>query len=112
MSDVFTPLLLSICTGVSAQYNQGCQKVIQSAYMQSGYQVTVNQFQNGATSYGKVQETNTFGDETWMINTLGASAIMVKQKKANLNLPNFGVCDKFSTQIQTNSLGFNWKWNW
>lgn len=112
VSDIFTPLLLSVCTGIASQYQPACQKSVEASYAQSGYQATINQFQNGAASYGRTKEESTFGDETWLVNTTASAAMIAKSKKANLNLPTFGVCDSFFTQVQINTLSFKWGWHW
>ena len=93
-------------------YQPACQKSVEASYIQTGYKTTADQFQNGAASYGRTKETSIFEDKTWLINTTASAAIIAKTKKANLKLPTFGVCDSFSTQVQTNSIGLKWGWRW
>jgi hypothetical protein len=111
VSNLFTPLLISVCTGM-AQYQAACQKSTEAFFVQSGWESTTTQFQNGATSYGKTQENSNLGSNAVILNTTAAAAIAYKEKKLNLNLPNLGVCDKFSTQLDSNTYKLLWEWKW
>ena len=109
---MITSLLLSACVGTSGSYNAACQKALESTYVQSGYSAQVNKFQSGAMSYGKNREHDVFGKSVWLVDGVAAGAIIAKDKKANLVLPNLGVCDIFSTQLQPNKYGLKWEWHW
>ena len=112
MADFFTPLILSLCVGTPTAYNNACQKSVQSAYIQSGWQKEANSFQSGAMSYGKKEEKETFGSTTWLVNLTAASAVAVEKKKAVIPLPKFGFFDKISTDIEPNKYGLNFGWHW
>lgn len=80
--------------------------------MQTGYDSQVNKFQSQVTDYGKNQEKSTFGANTNTVNTLVAAGVIVKNKKADLTIPNAGICDRFSTQIEPNKYGLKLEWRW
>lgn len=112
MADMVTSLLLSACIGTSGSYNAACQKALESTYVQSGYSAKVSQVQSGLTSYGKSKERDVFGHSVWLVDGVVAGAIIARDKKANLVLPNLGICDIFSTQLQPNKYGLKWEWHW
>lgn len=112
MTDIFTSIIISACVGASGSYNPACQKALQSAYIQSGFSSTVQTFQTGAMAYGKTQEKLIFGKNESIVNTTVATAIVIKNKKADLSLPTLGLCDRLSTQLQPNSYGLKLEWRW
>lgn len=112
MADFFTPLLLSACIGTSGSYNAACQKALESAYIQSGVSKQVSIFQSGVEKYGKTQEKVVFGKSEWIVNGAVGLGMVVKNKKASVNLPTLGICDKLSTQIETNKMSLNFGWHW
>lgn len=110
MPDFLLPLFLNAC--MSGTYNYSCQRIIEASYVQAGYSSQVNTFQNQVMDFGKSKEKSTFGNSTNTVNTLVAAGIILKNKKADLSLPNFGVCDRFSTQIQPSTYGVKIEWRW
>lgn len=112
MADIFTSFLLTACIGTSGAYNAACKKSLEATYVQTGFSAEMNRFQSGAMSYGKKKKQSIFGHSVWIVDGVAAVAIIAKDKKANLVLPNLGVCDMFSTQLQPNKYGLKWEWHW
>lgn len=110
--DLFTPLLMSFCTGTVGNYNIACQKSIQASYQQSGLSSQASTFQNQVESYGKNREHYIFGDDEWLINGAVGAVIVTKNKKASFQLPTFGICNKFSTDLQSDKATLKWEWKW
>jgi hypothetical protein len=112
MSDYFAPLLLSLCTGTVGNYHAACESSINSAYAQSGYQAQVSTFQGQVANFGKHKEHEILGSNDTIANTLVATGMVVKQKKVDLSLPNLGLCDRFSTQLQPEKYQLKIEWKW
>lgn len=110
--DLFTPLLVSLCVSTPGAYNTACQKATEATYVQSGWAAEMNTFQNGLERYGASRERAIFGGNTATVNSFVVVGVAIKTKKAKLNLPNLGLCDHFSTEIQPNSYGLKWEWRW
>jgi hypothetical protein len=110
--EFLTPLLVSVCVGVTSQYNPACQKAVEATYVQTGYAAEVSKFQAGVTEYGKKKESAVFGNKTALVNTIVLTGVAVKNKKATIPLPNFGLCNSMSTTLQSNSAGLNFGWSW
>ena len=110
--EFLTPLLVSVCTSIASVYNPACQKAVQATYQQTGYAAEVSKFQAEVTDYGKKKEIVIFGNKTVLINTMVITGAAVKNKKATIPLPTFGICNSISTTLQPNSAGMNFGWSW
>lgn len=110
--EYLTPLLVSVCVGVSSPYNPACKKAVEATYVQTGYAAEVAKFQSGALDYGKKKESSIFGDKTSLVNSVVLVGAAVKNKKAVIPLPNFGICTSASTTIKSDSAGLNLGWSW
>jgi hypothetical protein len=97
---------------MTSQYQSACKSATQATFQQTGWEKATSDFQNGAASYGRSQENSTLGSEAKTVNIVAAAGIAYKEKKLNLNLPNLGVCDKFSTQLDSNTYKLLWEWKW
>lgn len=110
--DLITPLLVGLCAGTPALYTKACQTSIEGVYIQSGWHDKAKTVQSTIASNGLSKEKELFGNKTAIVNTVVLAGLAIKNKKANITLPNFGLKARFSTDLEHNSIGFRLAWSW
>lgn len=112
MSDIFTPIVLSVCVGASAQYNEACRKSTESLYIQSGVSAESKKLQSASRSKAKDHEKQVFGEYTWAANAVGAVGMAAYKKRATAQLPTFGPFETItlSADKTQGTLNFGFRW--
>lgn len=104
-------LIVTSCVGLSGVQQDACNKALEAGSKQSGISQTMNTYekhelnslQDGAINYLGKDTVNVLGGMGWLTKSL-------VEKKASFGLPNFGICDKLTTEINTNTTKLVFKW--
>jgi hypothetical protein len=105
--------ILSICMSASGQANLACTNAVQAGAKQSGFEQMTNSYEShqvrileeGTYSYMGRENAEIAGGTLWLANA-------AVTRKASLALPNFGLCDKLSTEVNRDSARLVLRWFW
>lgn len=104
-------LIVFSCVGLSGQQNDACNKALTAGSQQSGITQTANTYESNQMKMLETDANKWFGQDA--VTAVGGTAWVTKslvEKKASIGLPNLGICDKLSTEINSNTAKLVFKW--
>lgn len=100
------------CMGMSGQQNEACLKAMEAGFKQTGFQQSANAYEEKNVKLLEQDAYLFFGKDN--VTVVGGAVWVAKSfadKKATFDLPNFGLCDKIFTQIESGGTHVFFKWN-
>jgi hypothetical protein len=107
-----TVMITSACIGLSGNGHDACTKAAEAGAIQSGLDQNVGAFQKQIEQDADKKAHEYFGQTGMQI--AGGTVFIVKtvaDKAVKADLPNFGLCDKITSEVGINKYSLNLKWN-
>lgn len=108
---IISSLITVSCIGLSGQNNDACTKALEAGTKQSGIEQETDTYESNKLKYLETGSYNVLGKENAQV--MGGTIWLTKMivdKKASINLPNLGICNSLTTQIDTTSAKLVFKW--
>jgi hypothetical protein len=105
--------LLSLCVGSTGQANLACNNAVQAGSKQSGFEQVTTDYENHQMKLYEKDADSWLGKDN--ANTVGGAAWLgyaVATRRARIDLPNLGLCDKISLEADRNESKLVLKWIW
>jgi len=109
---VFDSLIMAACIGSSGVQHDACTKALEAGGNQSGIERNVDTYEKRKLENAKESAISYLGKDS--VNVVGGTAWLAKvmiDRKATVRLPNFGICDGLTTEVDEKlaRLVFQWK---
>ncbi len=104
-------LIVTSCVGLSGASQDACNKALTAGAKQSGIEATANNTEQKITKAADKDAKELLGTGT--VNVVAGTAFLVKSvasKSAVLNLPNLGICNTMTININQQQSLLNLKW--
>lgn len=111
MASVLSSLIVSACVGMSSPGKEACQKAIEAAGKQSGFEKQAMDTQKKLEKTAKTQATEFMGKTP--VDVIGGTVFLAKaisDKSIGASVPTMGMADKIRVEIGQNRSQIKMEW--